>query len=373
MHREPNLVRWLGIAGLVFAGCIGYRTPLEPGKGRPPGAQTDAANPARDAGADHGQDTPSDMRSSVFDDAASDARLDLQLDLRPDLVPDVRLDARLDVAPDLRRDALTDARPDVPPDVRPDVRADAAFDVRVDSAPLASCPSGEKFVLLLGRDGRMYRFDSGALATTALATVSCGGSSLNSMTVSPIGPAYISSSSGDLCVVDLRTFKASLTVFNPLTIGGRSFGMALLPDTSAAGQTLYIAVSGDAKDVNHLNRINLTTYALTVIGDIAPPVPWAELTAGPNAELYGFAVGTTESLLLNIDPKTASAIDVTRVPTGYNGAAYALVYWQDGFYLFLSDQVQGSSVYHYRKGDAQVETLGQLNASIIGAGVAACP
>ncbi len=253
-----------------------------------------------------------------------------------------------------------DAGPDLGTDLPP-----------ADAVPASICQVEKRYVLLLDIDGRLYRFETDSLSLSRLATVGCGDNTLNSMTASPIGPAYISSQSGDLCSVDTRTFAVTRTPFSPLLVLSSSYGMALLPDTSAAGQTLYIAVAGGT-NVNHLKRIDLSTFALTGIGDISPAVPWAELTAGPNGELYGFAVGQTESLLLNIDPKTASAIDVTRVPAGFaDGAAFALVSWQDAFYLFLGDGFSSSStVYRYRKGDAQVTTLGTVGASIIGAGVA---
>jgi hypothetical protein len=329
-----------------------------------------ATEVGRDVGNDAARDVLTDLRPDLLPDVPPDIRPDVPADVRPDLIADLRPD----LPPEVRPDLPPEARPDLPPEARPDLPPEARPDLPADVRPLASCPSGERFVLVLGGDGRLYRFDSFSLALTNLATVSCV-SQLNSLTVSPIGPAYISSMGGDLCSVDLTTFKSTLTTFSPLLVGTSSYGMALLPDNSAAGQTLYIAVNGGpGTNVNHLKRINLTTYALTSIGDISPAVPSAELTAGPNGELYGFAVGTTESLLLNVDPQTASAIDVTHVPAGYSYAAFALVYWQDGFYLFLSDsQAQQSSVYHYRKGDAQVTTVGTVNASIIGAGVAACP
>jgi hypothetical protein len=233
------------------------------------------------------------------------------------------------------------------------------------------CQVEKHYVLVLGDDGQLYRFDADTLTLTSLAKVSCS-NTLNSMTVSPMGPAYISSQFGDLCLVDTRTFKAPRTAFNPLLIAWASYGMALLPDTTVDGQTLYIAVmEGASSAPDHLERVDLSTFGLTSIGYLSPPAPSAELTAGPNGELYGFAVGTSESLLLNIDPATAAAIDVTRVPAGFANGAFALVYWQDAFYLFLgSSNGSSSTVYRYRKGDAQVTTIGSVSAVIIGAGVA---
>ena len=254
----------------------------------------------------------------------------------------------------------------------PQARKDAGVEpAGKDAQPANVCPVDKRYVLVLGDDGQLYRFETDTMGLTSLAKVSCGNSTLNSMTVSPLGPAYISSQTGDLCSVDRKTFQAARTAFSPLLVMSNSYGMALLPDSSAAGQTLYIAVKENDVPPDRLERIDLATFVLSDIGYISPTVPSAELTAGPNGELYGFAVGTTDSLLLNIDPKTASAIDVTKVPAGFEKGAFALVHWQDAFYLFLG-RAGGisSTVYRYRKGDTQVTTVGTIGALIIGAGVA---
>jgi hypothetical protein len=240
-----------------------------------------------------------------------------------------------------------------------------------DAQPANLCLADQRYVLVLGNDGQLYRFVPDTLGLTSLANVSCGGSDLNSMTVSPLGPAYISGRYGDLCSVDMKTFQVARTTFSPLLVRQSRYGMALLPDDSVTGQTLYIAVKETGALSDHLQRIDLSTFVLTNIGYVSPTVPSAELTAGPNGELYGFAVGSQESLLLNIDPKTATAIDLTKVPAGFEYGAFALVYWQDAFYLFLGGAGGTSStVYRYRKGDTQVATVGTIGALIIGAGVA---
>jgi hypothetical protein len=245
-------------------------------------------------------------------------------------------------------------------------------DLRSDTRTASQCTSVEPYVMLLGGDQNLHRFDPDTLALTRLAGVSCGGDELNSMAVSLLGPAYVSNHLGDLCVVDLGTFRSSLTPFNPWSILQSSFGMALLPDDVPAGQTLYIAPNID-RNSSQLSRIDLTTFALTNIGRITPDGPPPELTAGPNGELYGFSIGASSSLLLNIDPKTGASIDVTTVPAGYTNASFALVYWQGQFFLFLGDSsANRADVYGYRKGEAQVRHLGTLDVGIIGAGVAQC-
>jgi hypothetical protein len=264
-----------------------------------------------------------------------------------------------------------------------------------------NCTPGEPYVLVLGEDETLYRFDPSTLALTSLASVSCAStkptgsaaqnSGLNSMTVSPIGPAYISNQSGNLCLIDLTTMRPQTTGFDPASISYRPFGMALLPDSSPAGQTLYVSAqssqinpsTGSPSGPDTLERIDLGTYALTPIGTVKPvgdyeqDLPSAELTAGPNGELYGFAVGPEVSKLLTIDPSTATAFDVINVNEGFQQASFALVNWQGAFYLFVGNasstrSVVGCDVYRYVKGDSQPTYRGQLGVAIIGAGVAAC-
>jgi hypothetical protein len=338
----PRVAR-LALALLTIGGCMEYRTPMldpeprAPQTGAPTEPQADAATEPRE-------------------DAGSDPPADRAFDLRADAAP--TRDTAADVAPDTARDLPRDDR-------RPDLR----------------CFPGELMVLVLGADAELYRLDTETLALTPLAAVSCGTSGLNSMTTSPAGPIFISGQRGDLCRVDLPDFAVSSTGFNPAGVGRHAFGMALLPDTSSAGQSLFIAAQ-DAIFTNLLYRIDLATYALTEVGPILPVVPWAELTAGPNGELYGFSIDTPSSLLLDIDPQTGAAIDVTSVPAGYDSAAFALVYWQDAFYLFVAPSSSAAAasglppaadVYRYRKNDPAVSHIGSLPVGIIGAGVTTCP
>ena len=351
LKRHTALSALFSLATLSLAGCLGYRTPmLDPNAHRPGNPQT-----TRDAAPDLApkDESPGDSRSSEDgpsqDGSSPDSRTQ---DARPQDGPSQ--DGR--------------AQDGLPLDSRPDLRPDGPAR---DAQPSATCQGEKRYVLVLGDDGKLYRFDANTLTLTSLATVACAGNALNSMTVSPIGPAYISSMVGDLCSVDMKTFQAASTAFSPSLVSRSSFGMALLPDNSAAGQTLYIAVKERNASSDHLERIDLSTFELTSIGYVSPASPSAELTAGPNGELDGFAVGTSQSLLLNIDPTTASAIDITTVPAGFAYGSFALVYWQDGFYLFLGGGGSGiSTVYRYVKGDPQVSTVGTVNASIIGAGVA---
>jgi len=248
-------------------------------------------------------------------------------------------------------------------------------------------------VLVLGGDSFLYRFDPDTLSLSkGIAKVSCGTATLNSLTVSPIGPAYISNHAGQLCVVDTTTFTATPTGFDAQTIEKSSFGMALLSDNSPAGQTLYIAVKNTSQvdagppPADTLSRIDLSTFGITTIGPIQRnaqdggtiDVPMVELTAGPNGELYGFAIGTSSagvSLLLTMDPTTGRAINVTSVGAGYDRASFALVDWQGTFYLFLADDSvtsRSAAVYTYHKGDERPAQVATLPVDIIGAGVAMC-
>jgi hypothetical protein len=342
---------WVLVFPLGLAACLGYRTPLDdPGATNSPGPVFHNT-PGADA---RMSDTSPDLPHS-------DAPADLA---RPDRPTDLA-----------RRDAPADlARRDTAPGERPGTgNSDAA-------ATAFACRVGSPYILVLGNDNKLYQFNPNTLVLTPLASVGCGSDTLNSMTVSPVGPAYISNHSGQLCVVDMTTLRAQPTSFNPMSVAFNSFGMALLPDNSPAGQTLYIAVA-EGTNTNLLSRVDLTPpYTVNNIGFVKPDVPWAELTAGPNGELYGFAVAPTPpSLLLTIDPNTATALDVVKVPAGYTAASFALVDWQGTFYLFAGDggststfppSAGGCDVYAYVKGDAEVGHPSHLPVAIIGAGVA---
>ncbi len=320
------------IAICVCVGCMGYRTPMNASKGK----ATPGASPT-DAGAN----------------VAS---------------PDSSLDLAADASPDRGRDTSRDLAADLPPDRVPD-------SPRNDTRVFTGCTSGDPYILVLGSDDVLYRFAPDTIALTRIASVSCGTQALNSLTVSPRGPAYISSHSGQLCVVDLATFTAALTSFDPSVIQNSRYGMALLPDNVPAGQTLYIVTNTSSGQANNLSHIDLSNFWLTTVGPIMPALPAIELTAGPNGELYAFSPGTVTSQLLTIDPSTAMAIDVTDVPAGYSHPSFALVNWQGDFYLFLGDGsniLGNANVFHYHKGDTQVTLVGGLDRTIIGAGVALC-
>jgi hypothetical protein len=277
---------------------------------------------------------------------------------------------------DQGRDQAVDRAQDVAVDRGRDVAVERRGDgAGIDTRFFTGCTPGTTYVLVLGTDDVLYRFVPETLALTPIAEVSCGSSSLNSLTVSPLGPAYISNHIGQLCVVDLTTFTSVLTSFDPAVISNGYYGMAVLPANVPAGQSLYIAINIGNGESNTLSRIDLSTFQATTIGLIQPAVLDVELTAGPSGELYGFSIGPVTSKLLTIDPSTGIAIDVTTVPAGASNASFALVDWQGDFYLFLGDSrfVPGSAdVFRYRKGDAQVTSVGVVSPSIIGAGVALC-
>ena len=326
-RAEPCTCLWLAAMALLAPfGCVGYRTPLDQ---RPRAVSTTSA--------------------------------------------DASLDGRHDVAAD-RRDLGSDTR---------DLGA------RV----FKPCTIGEHYVLALGLDDNLYRFHPDTLALDLIAPVECGtpsgyyDTSLNSLTTSPVGPAYISNHAGELCIVDLVTFTAKLTSFDPARISRNSYGMALLPDSSPAGQSLYVANNIDYY-ADRLSRIDLTSYALTDIGAIGingQPINEAELTAGPHGELYVFSVSSdsmsgisfTPSQLLTLDPTNASVRDVTDVPVASPAPAFALVNWQGTFYLFFTDSdgafgnASTATVYTYPAGGS-VTKWGTIGVGIIGAGVARC-
>lgn len=306
---------------------------------------------------------------SPMDDA--EPRRPAQAGTSPTNAPDA-LAASADAIADRARDSGPDLPRDLGVERGPEVGRDAGNRV---------CLPGENYILVLGTDENLYRLYPDTLTTVRIGQVRCGtpDQSLNSLTVSPRGPAYISNSDGELCAVELDTFASRPTTFNATAVSNRQYGMAVVPDDVPGGQTLYIAVASTSEST--LARVDLASYAITTVGPVvirrdggAEARPHVELTAGSNGELYGFSIGPAQSLLLTIDPKTGEAIDVSQVPAGANNAAFALVDWHGTLYIFLGngDDSLGAFVFTYRKGDTAVSNIGTLDVDILGAGVALC-
>lgn len=374
---------------------------------RVPDLGLDTARP--DSGPDRTGDLPVPDTKPPSPDLVPDRALDRQpLDLRlldtwlpsPDLAPDRAWDLPVldlpllasDVVPDRPLDsAVADAPgPDLPSfdglsldQTLDGPTMDAAFaDVAVDAAELdggadgsasdtmAGCVPGTPYPLVLGQDQHLYRFDPNIISLTDIAEVSCGSEGLNSLTASPLGAAYISNLVGQLCSLDVRTFETTLTRFDPNLIGNVAYGMALLSDGSPKGQSLYIATNN--RSGAELKVVNLVSYTFGDIGAIVPAIPRTELTAGPHNDLFAL-YPTKPSSLFHLDPLTANAIEVVTLPDSAFGS-FALVTWEDSFYLFMEDVLDSAvhNVYRYRTSDGRITLSGTLPVQIIGAGVALC-
>jgi hypothetical protein len=327
---------------------------------------------------------------SVHNDASPDFPSQDLADTVPDLPCDLGTDVR-EVGVDLQSDLGTDL-PDLGSDSPPDVPValpldlgadlpDLGTDVRSDTAAWA-CTSGEPYALVLSGNGEggLYRFYPDTLSLARIGTLACGSttSELNSFTVLPVGPAYVSNTLGELCVVDLTTFVASPTSFDAKVVSNRPYGMAVLPDNAPAVATLFIAVRSTGQ-ADTLSRVDLSTFGLTTVGPIqlhqdggTQPCAGIELTTTSKGGLYGFGVDTDPPLLLAIDPKTGNTVKMAEVPVA-NPGGFALVEWQGTIYVFFAESgARGSTVFTFRDGDAQVTRIGDIDTAVIGAGVALC-
>lgn len=318
-----------------------------------------------------GLDVPSDGVPGLPHDLGTDVR-DAGLDLPPGLDTDPR-DLDGDSAADVPVGHPRDLGVDSPLHPEPDVPSDAAA---------WACTSGQPAVLVLSgnNEGGLYWFHPDTLGLGRIGTLSCGtNGELNSLAALPAGPAYVSNVRGEICTVDLTTRAASPTSFDAGLVSNQQYGMAVVPDSVPAGETLYIAVRS-AGQADTLARVDLSTFALTPIGPIefhqdggTQPCSGIELTASAQGGLYGFGVATDPALLLAIDPETGNAVKVAEVPVA-NPGGFALVEWQGTIYLFFAEAgARGSTVFTFRSGDAQVSRIGAIDIAVIGTGVAFCP
>jgi hypothetical protein len=215
-----------------------------------------------------------------------------------------------------------------------------------------------------------------------LGTIACPaapGDQPFSMAVDRTGIAYVVfRPSGDLFRVSTATLTCRPTSFVPQQHNfATTFGMAFSSDTKDKGETLYVA--GDM-DPPQLARIDVGTFALTVIGDFQPSISQAELTGTGAGDLFGFwqAATSVDSAIVQIDKSSGRVTASSSLPGVSQGDAWAFAFWGGDFYTFTAPTTAANSVatttviHRYSPSDGSVTQVAQVNDVIVGAGVSTC-
>jgi hypothetical protein len=245
--------------------------------------------------------------------------------------------------------------------------ADAFF--LVDGAP-AACGGNTPIEVsyLLDGDGVLYRYDPLAAGPTTLGAPNCGNVNVPwTMTVSREN-AYVVYTDWTLYAVDLATLACSPTAFHSGQLGlDEEFGVAV----SASGGTERLFVYGEPSSGGNpiLAVSDLSSFALTKVGDILPPPPAetfpVNLAADATGLLYAFSPG---GYLQQIEAATGAVVQAAR--TGVvTMSTWASLTAGTSVFLFVDSTVDG-----YDLTMRSTTSTHDIGVSAIGAGtVVACP
>ncbi|HEY6462160.1 MAG TPA: hypothetical protein VIY73_18465 [Polyangiaceae bacterium] len=253
----------------------------------------------------------------------------------------------------------------------------------------SSCPdAGSTYIYVITQTNNLYSFYPPTAAFTLIGTIACpttiAGENPFSMGVDRKGIAYIVFSArdatgneigGELFRVSTATAACLPTGF---TIGqqgfARTFGMGFSADQSDAGESLYVA----SDDINtpQLGRIDVSNFALHVVGDFNPPITQSELTGTGAGGLFGFwePTGALDSQIVQIDKQTALVTNANTLSGLQQNNGWAFAFWGGSFYMFTGATAGGSTsvVTRYDPGPNTLTQVGGLDDLIVGAGVSTC-
>jgi hypothetical protein len=307
--------------------------------------------------------------------AACGSRTGLLAEVEPDAelppedaeLPEAGVDAPVDRAPDAPDAAGRDvtAKDVLPPiDVTPPVEA------------ASHCPdAAATLVYLITTSTNLYSFLPSAGLFSHIGTIQCPakpGFTPFSMAVSRTGTAYVVYDDGELFRVSTATAACSATPFGNAPTGfGPTFGMAFSRDAVGGGETLYVAGDGSPPQ---LGRIDVTTFAFTIVGDFQPSITEAELTGTGAGDLFGFWASSTasDSAIVQIDKATARITASTPLPALSLGRGWAFAFWGGDFYTFTAPSTTLTVVHRYRPSDGSLVQVAQLGEEVVGAGVSTC-
>jgi hypothetical protein len=236
--------------------------------------------------------------------------------------------------------------------------------------------SNRPTVYVVSRERELFSFDPPTVSLRTVGPLRCDlSSNPNSMAVSRNGDAFVGYAGGALYRVSTRDARCRDTAFDIGQLQADRYGMGFAADPATGAETLFIAqLFGRDTNARGLEIINTRTFELMFVGAFDPPLQQVELTGTGDGRLFGFAMDPVGSRLVSIDKDTARVQDVRSLAIGGTagmGYSFAVAFWGGDFYFFTS-QDTNSTVTRYSPSDDSVETLGQVEANIVGAGVSTC-
>ena len=263
------------------------------------------------------------------------------------------------------------------------------IDANMRDADRTDCPDAEAtLVYLISNSYELYSFDPATGGTKQIGKIACPASPTAtpfSMAVDRKGVAYIHFADRDNSVDDGKIFRVSTataacvgTSFKPNQQGFLRFGMGFATNDIGPTETLFVAGSAQDNGAEGLARVDVSTFALTRVGNFVPLIRNAELTGTGDGRLFAFYTKN----LNNNPPSFIGEIDTTSgrvvAETGFDnvslGGGWAFAFWGGDFYMFTAPDGAGSAsvVTRYRPADKTVAQVATLPTTIVGAGVSTC-
>lgn len=237
------------------------------------------------------------------------------------------------------------------------------------------CPDADStYVYLVTSDNQLLSFYPPDLSFQTIGTLACPtptGSGPFSMAVDRRGIAYVVFTDGRLYRVSTATAACTTTPFVPGQQGFQTFGMGFASDMGGPAERLYVSDNESGGQLRGLGWIDTTTFALSFIGPINPPLARSELTGTGDGRLFAFSPTTGGSRLFELNKTTGQVTGQTLVPAGASNDAFAFAFWGGDFWFFTADASE-TTVTRYRPADGTTTPMTTYPAQIVGAGVSTC-
>jgi hypothetical protein len=228
--------------------------------------------------------------------------------------------------------------------------------------------AGSTVIYVVSEQDSLLSFDPPTATFTRIGTLDCpvasGSFAPFSMAVDRAGIAYVLDANAEIVRVSTASAACETTSF----AGGGTFGMGYSTNQADGGEVLFVA-SDEATP--RLATLDTTTFALSVIGPLDPPIVRPELTGTGGGDLFAFYGTKTGSAIAQIDTSTAQSIGQATLPGVYQNRSYAFAVWGGDFYTFTGDPA-GTVVTRFRPTDGSIVRVAQIGDVIVGAGVSTC-
>ena len=218
---------------------------------------------------------------------------------------------------------------------------------------------------LWARDGTLFAFDPGSLATRSLGVVSCPTAADPwALSVASADTAYVLYEDGNLFEIDLATLACRATSYRRGQLGF-SGEEGLTVGAGRTAERLYVYGNATTPTLGLSDLSSFRLFQLGAVGPGAAPFP-VDLKSDAYGRLFAL---TSTGTLAQLDPSTGAILG--QDPTGFDTShgSWALMAYDGRLYLFGGD---AGGVSRYEIATKTLQPLGQVNQTVVGASATPC-